>query len=195
MRMKNRFWVSFAWLLVVPGILFTASCAKKTITSEPQAGRIEEGVGVSDLTDDEARARQRALEDQRLREERLREEAATLRVQAEKEAFVDELVHFEFDQSRLLPEAKAILKNKAKWLMANPMVNVIIEGHCDERGTNEYNMALGDRRAQSVKNYLVDLGVPSRRLTTISYGEERPIAFGQNETAWAKNRRAQFVIE
>jgi len=175
--------------------LFTASCAKKTIRSEPQTGVTEEGAGGIGATGDEERARQKALEDQRLQEERLREEAVAARERAEKEAFVNELIHFEYDKSRLLPEAKAILKNKAKWLLANPTVNVIIEGHCDDRGTNEYNMALGDRRAQSAKSYLVDLGVPSRRLTTISYGEEKPLAFGQNESAWAKNRRAQFVID
>ena len=146
-------------------------------------------------TADEERARQKALEDQRLQEERLREEAVARRERAEKDAFVNELIHFEFDKSRLLPEAKAILKTKAKWLLANPTANVIIEGHCDERGTSEYNMALGDRRAHSAKNYLVDLGVPARRLTTISYGEERPIALGHNEAAWAQNRRDQFVIE
>ena len=79
--------------------------------------------------------------------------------------------------------------------MANTNVSVIIEGHCDERGTNEYNMALGDRRASSAKSFLVDLGVESRRLTTISYGEEKPIDPAHNEAAWAKNRRAHFVID
>jgi len=193
--MTNRFWVCFALLLIVPGLLLTASCAKKAIKSQPQTASVEEGAGGMGSAADEEGARQRALEDQRLQEERLREEAVTRRERAEKEAFVNELLYFEYDESRLLPEAKAILKNKAKWLLANPTVNAVIEGHCDDRGTNEYNMALGDRRAQSAKNYLVDLGVPSRRLTTISYGEERPLAFGQNESAWAKNRRAQCVIE
>jgi peptidoglycan-associated lipoprotein len=193
--MTNKLWVCFALCLVIPGLLLTASCAKKTIQSQPQAASVEEGAGEMGSTADQERARQRALEDQRLQEERLREEAVTRRERAEKEAFVNELIYFEFDESRLLPEAKAILKNKAKWLLANPTANVVIEGHCDERGTSEYNMALGDRRAQSARNYLVDLGVSSRRLTTISYGEERPLAFGHNETAWAKNRRAQFVIE
>lgn len=193
--MTNRVWVCFALLLIIPGLLLTASCAKKTIKSQPQTAAMEEGAGGMGATADEERARQKALEDERLQEERLREEAIARRESAEKEAFVNELIHFEYDKSRLLPEAKAILKNKAKWLLANAGANVVIEGHCDDRGTNEYNMALGDRRAQSAKNYLVDLGVPSRRLTTISYGEERPLAFGQNESAWAKNRRAQFVIE
>jgi peptidoglycan-associated lipoprotein len=105
------------------------------------------------------------------------------------------LIHFEFDKSRLLPEGKAVLRLKAQWLTAHPNVLVVIEGHCDERGTNEYNMALGDRRAQSAKTYLVDLGIAADRLTCISYGEERPLDPGHNEAAWAKNRRDQLVIE
>jgi len=83
----------------------------------------------------------------------------------------------------------------SEYLRANPGVRVTVEGHCDERGTNEYNMALGDRRADSAKDFLVNLGIGADRLNAISYGEERPIAMGQNEASWAKNRRAQFVFE
>jgi peptidoglycan-associated lipoprotein len=191
--MTNRLWIGVAVLLIIPGLLFTASCAKKTVQSDPG---MASGTGAKDLAaEDEARAKQKALEEQRLEEERLREEARVRRERAEREAFGSTHIYFEYDKARLLPEAKAILKTKAKWLLANSGVNVVVEGHCDDRGSNEYNMALGDRRAQSAKNYLVDLGVPARRLTTISYGEEKPIAMGQNETAWAKNRRVQFVIE
>jgi peptidoglycan-associated lipoprotein len=179
--------------LIIPGLLLSASCAKKQIASDTGTAAME-GTGEGSALDEE-RARQKALEEQRIQEERLRAEAKARRERAEKEAFVNELIHFEYDKARLLPEAKAILKNKAKWMLANPRANVVIEGHCDDRGTNEYNMALGDRRARSAKNYLVDLGVPTRRVTTISYGEEKPLSFGQNERAWAKNRRAQFVVE
>lgn len=194
--MTNRFWVSWALFLIVPGFLLTTSCAKKTIKSEPAKTAIqEETSSKATSAADEARARRKALEAQRLEEERLQREAALRRKRAERQAFVHEFIHFEYDQARLLPEAKVILKRKAKWLLANPGVNVIIEGHCDERGSNEYNMALGDRRAHSAKNYLVDLGVPAQRLTTISYGEEKPLASGHNEMAWAQNRRDQFVME
>jgi peptidoglycan-associated lipoprotein len=89
----------------------------------------------------------------------------------------------------------AVLKEKAAWLQDRPEVDVLIEGHCDERGTNEYNLALGERRAQSAKVFLVNMGIASSRLTTVSYGEERPLDPGHDEAAWAKNRRAQFVIE
>ena len=84
--------------------------------------------------------------------------------------------------------------SKAEYLRANLGVTVTVEGHCDERGTDAYNKALGDRRAESVKNFLVSLGISANRLNTVSYGEERPIAIGQNEASWAKNRRTQFVI-
>ena len=90
--------------------------------------------------------------------------------------------------------AQDVLKNKGMWLRDNPDVNVTIEGHCDERGTVEYNLALGDRRAESAKAYLVNLGIPASRIETVSYGEERPVDPGHNEAAWARNRRAAFVI-
>lgn len=104
-------------------------------------------------------------------------------------------VFFEFDKSDLQMDAVDQLKVNANWLMANPDKAIVIEGHCDERGTNEYNMALGDRRASSAKDYLVNLGVDPARIKTVSFGEERPFALGSNEEAWSQNRRAHFVVE
>ena len=193
--MTKRFLVGLALFMATAGLIFTASCAKKQIKSEPGVAPAGETEAERTAAEQEARARQKALEEQRLREERLREEASARTELTEKEEFLNEHIYFEFDKSRLLPEAKEILKRKAKWLMAHPNVSVIIEGHCDERGTNEYNMALGDRRAQSANRYLVDLGISRQRLTTISYGEERPVNPGHTERAWAENRRDQFVIE
>lgn len=144
---------------------------------------------------EESRAAQKALEEQRLQEERLRQEAKARRERAERERFLNEYIHFELDKSRLLPEAKEILSRKATWLTAHPRVSVIIAGHCDERGTYESNIVLGDRRARSAKSYLVDLGVAHERLKAVSCGWERPVDPGHNEKAWAENRRAQFVIE
>ena len=88
-----------------------------------------------------------------------------------------------------------ILRRKAKWMRNNPGTSIIIEGHCDERGTTEYNLALGDRRAESVKIFLTNLGLSVTRMTTISYGEEKPLDPGLTEYAWSKNRRAHFIIE
>jgi peptidoglycan-associated lipoprotein len=136
-----------------------------------------------------------SLEEQRLQEERLREEAKARRESAEKEEFENERIYFEFDRSTLVPESITVLKKKAKWLSANAQISITIEGHCDERGTNEYNIALGDRRAQAAKKYLIDLGVDARRMTTVSYGEERSADPGHNEAAWAKNRRDEFIVE
>jgi peptidoglycan-associated lipoprotein len=175
-----------------------SSCAKKRISSEPAA---------SATADEEARrraeeeAKQRELERQKaLKEEELGEESlsgkmAAERTESAKATFENEDVHFEFDSIRLTPIAQEILTKKAAWLRANPKAKVTIEGHCDSRGTNEYNLALGEGRAQSAKAYLVDLGIDPSRLNTLSYGEERPIDRAQTEEAWAKNRRDHFVIE
>ena len=103
-------------------------------------------------------------------------------------------VNFDFDRYDLRPEMREILKGHAAWLKANPQVKVQIEGHCDERGTNEYNLALGAKRAESVKRYLIDLGISQATLSTISYGEELPLCKERNEGCWAKNRRAHFAV-
>jgi len=191
--MRNRFWRGLALLLVIPGLMFAASCAKKPVVSEPGVTpAVGEEVEAKRLTAEE---KARAEEERRLREERLREQAMERKELAERERFLNEDIHFEFDRSRLLPEAKKILRRKAKWLRVHHDVSVIVEGHCDERGTNEYNMALGDRRARSAKTFLVDMGIARGRLTIISYGEERPLDPRHNEEAWAKNRRAHFVID
>jgi peptidoglycan-associated lipoprotein len=103
-------------------------------------------------------------------------------------------VHFDTDSYSLTGEATGILSKQAQWFQRNPNVKVTIEGHCDERGTREYNLALGDRRANSVKNFLVTNGVPASQLATISYGKERPAATGSDEASWAENRRAVSVV-
>lgn len=103
-------------------------------------------------------------------------------------------IHFEFDKYTLTKEARIILNEAAKALRENPNIKLLIEGHCDERGTIEYNLALGERRANATKDYLVNLGVTPSRLSTISYGEERPLDPGHNERAWTLNRRAHFMV-
>lgn len=103
-------------------------------------------------------------------------------------------VYFAYDSYSLTSEARNALKNNADWLKQNASARVQIEGHCDERGTNEYNMALGDRRANAVRNYLSRMGVESSRMDVISYGEERPSDSGHDEGAWSRNRRAVFVV-
>jgi peptidoglycan-associated lipoprotein len=104
-------------------------------------------------------------------------------------------VFFEFNRSDISPEAQQILQRQADWLRRYPNVSVRIEGHCDERGTREYNLALGERRAQAAKNVLVAAGIPASRIGTISYGKERPIVVGSNEEAWAQNRVAITTVQ
>jgi peptidoglycan-associated lipoprotein len=103
-------------------------------------------------------------------------------------------VFFDFDRYDLRADAREVLKNNAGWLKANASARVEIEGHADERGTNEYNLALGAKRAQSAKDYLVTLGISKERLSTISYGEELPVCKDNNEGCWQKNRRDRFVV-
>ena len=193
-------WVVLALLLIFPAMMFSVSCAKKQV----QTGQTEEELAAQEAARQAELEKQRELERQRqLEEERLAAERAA---QANAEAteqekmmamnrFLNENIYFDFDDSTLSGQAQELLKQKAMWLQGNPDANATIEGHCDERGTNAYNLALGERRAESVKAFLVNLGISGMRLTTISYGEEKPADPGHNEEAWAKNRRAAFVME
>lgn len=103
-------------------------------------------------------------------------------------------VYFGFDSSNLEGDTKEAVKANAEYLKANANVDVQVEGHCDERGGRQYNLALGERRAKAVRDYLVAMGVESKRISTISYGNERPKAEGNDESAWSQNRRANFVV-
>src|ERR1700737_2447532 len=114
--------------------------------------------------------------------------------QQDLEASAGDRVFFAFDRSDITPEAQQILARQADWLRRYPNVTVTIEGHADERGTREYNLALGERRAQAVKNVLVAMGIPASRISTISYGKERPAVVGSSEEAYAQNRRAVTTV-
>ena len=212
--MRKNVWVILALLLVIPGLLFTVSCAKKTVKSDATAAvdtaKQEEAIQARQAAikaAEEAKkeelarkaaeeaARKKAAEEAALAAQKAKEDAEKRKILSTIQLFESEDIYFEYDKSRLLPAAREVLKKKAQWLRDNPEAIALIEGHCDERGTNEYNLALGERRARSAKTYLTDLGISSSRLTTISYGEERPLDSRQTEEAWAKNRRAHFEIE
>lgn len=107
---------------------------------------------------------------------------------------VGDRVFFDYDQSDLRPDARATVERQAQWLRTYPGVQVTVQGHADERGTREYNLALGERRATAVRNYLVALGIEAGRIDTISYGKERPAVLGSNEESWAQNRRGVLVV-
>ena len=184
--MRNNIWLAIALVMISPAMLFTASCGKKVLQSEAVPMTQSKVPEVSERSAEEAE------QARRLREDRLWAEAASREAAAEE--FVKKNIQFSFDSSVLSDEAQQILMSKAEYLRTNLGVTVTVEGHCDERGTYAYNKALGDRRAVSVKNFLINRGISPVRLNTISYGEQRPIALGKNEESWAKNRRAQFVI-
>ena len=120
--------------------------------------------------------------------------AANEAAMAGRSAFENEHVRFDFDKYFIRVDAESVLRSKAEYMKANPKVTVEIQGHADERGTVDYNLALGDRRAHAAASFLISLGISSDRIETVTYGEEKPFDSGHNQIAWAKNRRAQFVI-
>ncbi len=197
----KRKWIILAMLFIIPAMLFSISCAKKAVMTEPSTtdtSAADEAARQAELEKQKAMERQKQMEEERLAAERaakLKAEAMQRDMMMAKNRFLSENIHFDFDNATLTYEAQDLLKQKAMWLRDNPDANVVIEGHCDERGTNAYNLALGERRAESAKAFLVNLGISDARLTTISYGEEKPLDMGNNEEAWAKNRRAAFVLE
>lgn len=183
-------WLIF--ILAVAMIAGTAACQKKQVSSDAAYGR-----GSGGAADSSAAGSRRGIGEQDLGGAAGRGAAGSgaMVAPSERAAFENEDIYFNYDSSALTPQAQEILRRKAAFLKANPLVKVTIEGHCDDRGTNEYNLALGEARARSAKSFLVDLGIPAARLATISYGEERPAVKGSGEEVWAKNRRAHFVIE
>jgi peptidoglycan-associated lipoprotein len=197
--MNNKNWAFLVFFLVIFVAFLAPSCGKKEISSTPVMSEDE----ARRQAEEEARRRemekQAAIQEETIRDESLSESASAGEkregARIDRGMFENDDVQFEFDSAKLSMEAQDILRQKAEWLKENPRAKIIIEGHCDERGTNEYNLALGDRRAFSSKSFLVDLGIAASRLTTVSYGEERPIDSRADEDAWAKNRRAHFVIK
>ena len=184
--------------------VFLAGCPKKTVvvSRDQEAAQLEREREAREAREREAKEREAA----RLREEELKKPTGgelekTLVAKKEPgiegEVFESKLlkdIHFDFDKYDIRPVDEAILKENAAYLKNNPKMKIQIEGHCDERGTIEYNLALGERRANNTKKYLIFLGIPSDRISTISYGKERPLDKGHQEEAWAKNRRAHLVV-
>lgn len=183
-------------LMIVLGLvaLFSTGCPKKQTTPIEEGVSLEEGFGgtepapggVAKLPEETMPSQQEPF-----REEPLEEgaEGGTMGARG-----LDlSTVFFDFDSDALSPEAMAILEANAAWLRAHPGTRILLEGHTDERGTLEYNLALGQRRANSVKNHLVRIGVAVDQLDTITFGEERPADPGHDEAAWARNRRCEFT--
>jgi peptidoglycan-associated lipoprotein len=156
----------------------------QTVTEQPKAADDEAARRAKEQADREAALKAQAEKDARAK--RNAAALADLNIQN---------IYFDFDKSNIRPDAREILKANAEIFNKNAGSKIVIEGHCDERGTAEYNMALGERRALETKKYLVNLGIDEARMETISYGKERPADPGHDESAWAQNRRAQFLLK
>jgi peptidoglycan-associated lipoprotein len=178
-------------LVLCFSIMIMAGCAKKSVVREqPVTG--EQKAAAAETTKEVAKKEQPVREEPITREVAKVEEETIKEKAAPGEIFKD--INFDYDKYSLSPEAREILKKHADYLAKNRDVNVTIEGHCDERGTSEYNLALGERRAKEAMKYLKELGVSAKRMKTVSYGKEKPLEPGHNEEAWAKNRRDHFAI-
>jgi len=180
--------------------LFLGGCPKKKVAVSKDVSSVQRAEEAARREREAREAKERELA--RLREEELKkptegELVAKKEPGIEGEVFESKLlkdIHFDFDKYDVRPVDEAVLKENAVFLKNNPKMKIQIEGHCDERGTVEYNLALGERRANNTKKYLVFLGIPSDRISTISFGKERPLDKGHHEEAWARNRRAHIVV-
>jgi len=186
--------VLIAFVFVCSSLL-VSSCAKKQIqvsdtVSAPTAEQKADDAGKAKGEEEVGKG----AEDEATKQARQRELEKRKAFDAQFRMFESQPIYFAFDKSDLTAESQALLKQKANWLRDNASYSVRIDGHCDERGTNEYNLALGDRRAHAAKQFLMDLGIPDDHISTLSYGEEIPAGPGHNEQAWSKNRRDEFKL-
>ncbi|SDN21244.1 peptidoglycan-associated lipoprotein [Desulfonauticus submarinus] len=179
-------------VIVVCSLCFLVSCAKKKIAAPHQSSEVKQKVeqqqkykGLEALR--ESKEQKVKLKAQNLQQNNVKEKIDVKKVLGER-------IYFDFDSYELKPEARKILQEKAKILKMYPKLKIVIEGHCDERGTEEYNLALGEKRARAAYEFLILLGINANRMQIVSYGEEYPLDPAHNETAWAKNRRDEFKI-
>lgn len=209
---RNLLWVGLAVLVLCLSVTFLSGCAKKAgLKAEAAVGQEQKPAAAAPAAAapaDDAAARERALREQALREQAEREaaeraakeaaERAKKEAAARAAAILNELkipdINFDFDKYNLKPLAQSTLKAAAPAYLKYKDYKLVVEGHCDERGTVEYNLALGQKRADEAAKFLADLGIEKERIKTISYGKEMPLDKGHDEAAWAKNRRAHFVI-
>ncbi|MHB8908441.1 MAG: OmpA family protein [Syntrophales bacterium] len=209
---KNLLSVALIALVLCLSLSFVTGCAKKAALKEGAAMTQEQKAAAkapeAKAATDDAAARERALREQALRDKAAKEAAekaakeaadkAKKEAAAKKAAIMKELqipdIHFDFDKYNLKPLAQTTLKDGAPAWLRYKDYKLVVEGHCDERGTVEYNLALGQKRADEAAKYLADLGIDKDRIKTISYGKEMPLDPGHDEAAWAKNRRDHFVI-
>jgi len=165
-------------------------CAQRKVSQQLQPGDQQQTTDASAQADKGVVKPEERITEKQLAKVETKDEPA--RYKEERGLFED--IYFDFDKYDIRPEGKPVLNGIASWLMKNSDARLSIEGHCDERGTNEYNLALGDRRAKAARDFLIALGVAAKRIEIVSYGEEKPQCTEQTEECWAKNRRAHFVV-
>lgn len=185
-------------VLVIAGVMSTGSCAKKQMSAGMEQPR-PPAQNQESINQDQPNPSGQTIEAKPISDSVKKDDAfekQMLRKEKEsREQFQMQHIHFKYDSAQLTASAKSLIKEKMQWLKDNPDVSVIIEGHCDQRGTTSYNLALGERRASSVRQYLTDLGIKQTRMTSVSFGEERPLNPEQTPDAWHMNRRVQFKIK
>lgn len=191
--MKRTWTIKLAFVCVLLSMMLVVSCGKKQVETDPAAG--EETVETTDAADDTATDDVTIDDSAMAADEDTQTSDDADAVAMGRDDFENVDIYFAYDSSAIMDSEISKLDAKVEWLNANPDATIKIEGHCDERGTTEYNLALGDRRAERAKSFLVNSGVDASRISTISYGEEQPVALGHNEDAWSKNRRSHFIIE
>jgi len=185
--MRGKFSCLVAVFLVLGLMIAVSACSKKTVPAQPGFGGTESspysGVGSG-----------AGLDDAKWRELGINSEAEKREFLEKVKTFENQDIYYDYDAYTLSDPAKKVLDEKIAFLKQYPRVKVTVEGHCDERGTTEYNLALGERRANSAQQYILNSGLQTQKLTTVSYGKERPISTGHDEASFAKNRRAHFVV-
>ena len=190
---KNLTFVGIFVVLIFGLTIFTGCAEKKSVVTNSAAQEQDATSAQTAAKTTETSNLSNATNPNDVTSTNNRAQSASVETTATPEASVRD-INFDFDSSIIRPDAREILIVNADFLLKNRISSIVIEGHCDERGTAEYNMALGQRRAQETKKYLVNLGIKESTIRTISYGEERPLDPGNTEEAWAKNRRAHFLI-
>ena len=208
MTRKNQLWMGLALIVLFLSVAFLVGCSKKAaIRNETtSSGQAPAKTATGDKKSGESALREQELREKAFREQTLRDQAARGKVpesarrgSAEKEGAILKGgqipdIYFDYNAYNLKPESQAILKEGAQAYLKNTAYTLVIEGHCDERGTAEYNLALGQKRADEAAKFLTDLGIAKERIKTISYGKEKPMDRGHDERAYAKNRRDHFVL-
>lgn len=196
--LKNAVRIGFVIMAIMGMLVMFQGCAKEQVVKEdvarPQATKAPVDQSSAADTGELARLGKTVPEEGTSAKGAKSERLGYFVVSTPKGDYVFYDVHFDFDKYTLRAEDREALNRHAKWFLENQKYSALIEGHCDEKGTEEYNLALGERRADAVKKYLSDMGVSAARIKTVSYGEEYPLDTAQTEEAFAKNRRAHFVV-